>query len=159
MPRPQTDVEHLWRDVQPVVDEELHQLPDDYRAAVVLCYLEGKTNAEAAEVLGWPVGTVKSRLARARTLLRSRLARRGVTITPAVLGAALAGKAAIAVPAELVEATVRNAALVAAGRPTTTKAYLLAEGILKSMLVTRLKIATAVLLALGAFLLGVTVLV
>ena len=40
---------------------------------VILSYLEGKTNEEVAELLHWPVGTVKGRLSRARDLLRSRL--------------------------------------------------------------------------------------
>jgi hypothetical protein len=152
MLRARADVEHLWQDVQPVVDEELQRLPDDDRTAVVLCYLEGKTNAEAARLLGWPVGTVKTRLARARTLLRARLARRGVTITSDLLSAALAGKASAAVPLELIKATVESAALLAAGRSEATEALLLAEGFLKATLATRLKIATALLLALGAIL-------
>lgn len=69
-----------------VVDEELGRLPDPYRAAFVLCCLEGLTNAEAARELGCPVGTVDSRLHAARTRLRARLARRG--FAPAVLATA-----------------------------------------------------------------------
>ena len=51
-----------------VIDEELGRLPDSFRAAVVLCDLEGKTHKEAAALLGVPVGTVSSRLVRAGTV-------------------------------------------------------------------------------------------
>jgi RNA polymerase sigma factor (sigma-70 family) len=60
--------------------EEIDRLPATYRSAVVFCYLEERTNEEAAAALRWPVGTVKSRLARARELLRARLTRRGFTL-------------------------------------------------------------------------------
>ncbi len=53
-------------------------MPERYRAAVVLCYLEGQTCESAARQLGWPVGTVKSRLARGRKRLLGRLIHRGL---------------------------------------------------------------------------------
>jgi RNA polymerase sigma factor (sigma-70 family) len=69
-----------WRDLRPVLDEEIARLPEKYRAAFVLCYLEGRTNEEAAIQLGCPKGTILSRLARGREWLRSRLTRRGVAL-------------------------------------------------------------------------------
>ena len=48
----------------------------------MLCYLEGLTHAEAAHQLGWPVGTVESRLARARERLKERLTARGAGRRP-----------------------------------------------------------------------------
>ena len=63
---------------RPVLYEELNRLPDRYRLPIVLCYLEGKTNEQAAAQLHWPVGTVKGRLWRARSQLRDRLSRRGL---------------------------------------------------------------------------------
>ena len=67
-------------------DEELRRLPEGYRSALVLCYLEGHTRDEAAGRLGWSLGTLKRRLERGRALLRQRLERRGYTL-PAVLTA------------------------------------------------------------------------
>ena len=70
-----------------VLHEELGRLPERYRAPVVLCDLEGTTHERAARDLGWPIGTVKSRLTRARDLLRDRLRRRGFAPTAAPLAA------------------------------------------------------------------------
>ena len=58
---------HGWIELRPVLHEEVNRLPEKYRVPVILCYLEGKTNEEAAELLQWPVGTVKGRLSRAAT--------------------------------------------------------------------------------------------
>jgi RNA polymerase sigma-70 factor (ECF subfamily) len=65
------------------------RLPDKYRIPVILSYLEGRTNAQVAEFLQWPVGTVKGRLFRARRMLRARFLRRGLALFPACLALAL----------------------------------------------------------------------
>jgi RNA polymerase sigma factor (sigma-70 family) len=100
-----------WKELRPVLHEEVNRLPDKYRIPVILSYLEGKTNEEVAEQLRWPVGTVKGRLSRARDLLRSRLTQRGLALSAAFLITALSrGRVfAEAVPADLVRRTVRFA--------------------------------------------------
>jgi len=88
------------RELVAAVDEELARLPETYRAAVVLCCLDGLSQDEAARRLGCSPGALRGRLARGRERLRAQLARRGVALA-AGLGAVLVGDAAPAVPPAL----------------------------------------------------------
>jgi DNA-directed RNA polymerase specialized sigma24 family protein len=102
----------------PILFEEIGRLPDKYRIPLVLCYLEGKTNEQAAQHLGCPPGTVFSRLARARERLRLRLTRRGLTLSTAALAASLVGlseQASAAVPQLLKATTIQGALRFGAG--------------------------------------------
>src|SRR5262245_33865541 len=76
--RPADDLTHS--ELRAALDEEIHRLPEKYRAPVVLCCLEGKTHEQVARELRWPKSSVTARLARARELLRPLLARRGVAV-------------------------------------------------------------------------------
>ena len=97
-------------ELRSVIDEEIRRLPERYRVPLVLCHMEGLRHDEVAHRLGCPVGTVESRLSRAREQLRSRLARRGLAPTASVMGAILRPHCAAVVGPPLVEATLRAAA-------------------------------------------------
>jgi RNA polymerase sigma factor (sigma-70 family) len=148
-PEDQSPGELAWRELQAMLDEELNRLPEKYRTPFVLCCLTGKSKSEAAAELGWKEGTVSSRLAQARKLLQSRLARRGVSLSALLSGLAItAHGAAAAVPAELLART-RALAFAVGDAPASGAPALLAEGVLRGMTLTRLKATAALLILAG----------
>jgi RNA polymerase sigma factor (sigma-70 family) len=152
--------EVLWRDLRPVLDEEVARLPEKYRRPFVLCYLEGHTNEQAARLLGCPTGTVLSRLARGRERLRQRLARRGLVLSGGLLTALLSNAAAeAALPAALVKVVVKAAIPWAAGKAAaglvSARAAAWTAGVLQAMFLTKLKIALAAVLVVALAATGV----
>jgi RNA polymerase sigma factor (sigma-70 family) len=142
-------------DLAEFLDHELSRLPDKYHTPIVLCELEGRTHGEAAERLGWPVGTVSGRLSRAKSMLAKRLTRRGLSLAGGSLAVLLAQHPATAsagVPAALLTATLKAASLVAAGQAVpvavgSAKVAALTKEVLKAMFLSRIRTITVALLA------------
>jgi RNA polymerase sigma factor (sigma-70 family) len=159
IPAPTTTDPTDWHDVRPVLDDEVSRLPQRYRSVFVLCCLEDKTNEEAARELGVPIGTVLSRLSRARARLRSRLTRRGVTLTAGALTVAgWSAQASAAVPACLVVSTMKAALLgtaehAAAAGVITAQAATFTKGALHAMWISKLQ-TTVTALVLSVALIG-----
>jgi RNA polymerase sigma factor (sigma-70 family) len=144
-----------WDDGDAVVCEELQRLPVRYRAAIMLCDLEGLTQERAAAVLGWPAGTMRSRLARGRQRLRDRLTRRGLAPTVVPVLPWLAGDGILRdVPATLAQTTTQTA-MHLVGNPaalaTIASVGSLTEGALRIMFWNKLKLITAGILASALF--------
>jgi RNA polymerase sigma factor (sigma-70 family) len=130
-----------------VLHEELDRLADCYRAPLILCYLQDFTHAEAARHLGWPIGTVATRVARGQDRLRDRLIRRGIMLPSGGLIAAFTAVPASALPSGLVTDTTRA---IATGTELSTSVQHLAQGALSVMKHTKMWPAAAVIVTLAA---------
>jgi RNA polymerase sigma factor (sigma-70 family) len=147
--------EVAWRELRPLLDAAIEHLPEKYRAAVILCDLQGKTHREVAEQLGCPVGTVSTRVKRARQLLRKRLAHHGLILPAGALGVTLSSHAFAAIPAPLTASTLRAASLLmsnpdGAAGILSARVVELIEGANKAMLMSRFKIVALLALMGGA---------
>jgi RNA polymerase sigma factor (sigma-70 family) len=117
-----------------ILHEELERLPETYRNALILCYLEGLPRDEAAHRLGWTLNELRGRLERGRARLRACLEKRGVTLSAGLLAAF----GVTAVPSRLVASAVTGAA-----RPSARVAALATTGW------SGLKVASALAIAAG----------
>jgi RNA polymerase sigma factor (sigma-70 family) len=148
------------RDREDALHEEIDRLPEKYAVAVVLCYLEGVSHERAARILDLPVATVKSRLRRARELLRGRLARRGLAFSGGLVLADTGSKAAgAALPVALVDSTVRAAVAALMGQAAALEVISastaqLTEEVIKTMFLTKLKIIPVALFVVCALAAG-----
>ena len=133
--RDETSRDEDWR---VPLHEEVARLPERFRLPVVLCYLEGKTHAQAAFELRSGEATVRRRLAAARELLRSRLTRRGVAFASGGLFAALQREASAAVPPCWIDALTQLAGRLAAGEAAVRVAVSAAPARLAETLVRSL---------------------
>jgi RNA polymerase sigma factor (sigma-70 family) len=132
----------LWREE---LDAALASLPAMLREAIVLRYLEGRSQQEAAQIAGCPQGTLGWRAMEGLNRLKALLSRRGVVVTSAVLVALLAGEAQAAVPSALL-GSLKLSALAAGG----TGAAALAQSVAKGLLWIKIKLCLAAAAALAA---------
>jgi RNA polymerase sigma factor (sigma-70 family) len=155
---------HTSDELTAAIHEELDRIPEGYRAVIVLCCLEGLTHVQAARQLGWPLGTVQSRLARGRQRLRARLARRGLDPSAAVglLPFSPEGARVLLSPS-LAASTVRVALTLGGTQALATgivpvAVINLARGAMSTMFVSKLTtIGTAALIAAGFIAAGAAV--
>jgi RNA polymerase sigma factor (sigma-70 family) len=144
---PPDDAYHL--DLRPLLHEELDRLPGKFRDVIVLCHLEGKSHEEAARLLRWPIGTVSSRLSRGRRLLRSRLERRGLEVSSAMISANWLAGTPATVASPLLESTVAAAIGPATAPAVSALALSLTQGVLRTMWLRKLRTITLAVLLIG----------
>ena len=131
-----------WSDLEPHIDAALAELPDELRSVIVLCYLQGKTQQEAAEVIGADRSTVSRHLQKGVDELRRRLEKAGVALSIAALVGCLGQGTAQAAPPALT-AALGKIAVAGVGKAAAASGVPVAAGLLST---TSAKLATTALL-------------
>jgi RNA polymerase sigma factor (sigma-70 family) len=154
LPELEAPSDTAWRELSAVLDEELLRLPERLREPLLLCYLNGATQDEAARQLCWSLRTLRRRLEQGRELLRQRLIRRGVTLSGALLAATVAPPATAALPAGIVAATSRVALEYATpsgvlAAPASVEVLALADWAIAGLAGGRLKLAVVITVSLA----------
>jgi len=154
--------EDLWAGLRPELDRALDGLPELYRVPLILHHLEGRTQEEAAALLGVRTGTLSARLARAREMLRERLGSRGAVCSTTLLVGLLPERALAALPGSFAASTAKAAALAAAGKAAaaglvSAQAAALTEGVLKAMFWIKVKLVAGIVIAVAVVGAGVPV--
>ena len=149
------DEEVTCREMRSVFDEELTRLPDKWRQPLVLCYLEGRTQEEAAKQLGWSKNTLRRRLEEARARLGVRLRARDAA-WPAAFAAVLVSDAvsSASLRPKLIGATVEAVASIStkvapATGVVSANVAALSEGVFHTMTLTKLTAFGVVVLAMA----------
>jgi RNA polymerase sigma factor (sigma-70 family) len=148
-----------WGELRGVLDDELGKMDRSYRAPLILCLLEGRTQDEAAQQLGWSKSTLRRRLERGRSLMQRRLTRRGITLSAGLATAWLAESASSAsVPMFLAKSTVLGAVGYGTGQAIQggigPQVVVLTKGVLQAMLFSKLQFASVLFLAMSMLVLG-----
>jgi RNA polymerase sigma factor (sigma-70 family) len=145
-----------WRELLRVLDEELQRLPERYRLPLLLCYLEGQTQDEAAKQLGLSLSTLRRRLEKGRESLRARMTRRGATLGAGLFASFLIASAArAALTAELRQAVLTGAMAAINGLTVSSSAWMLAEGGMRLATIYKICLWSALAVAMGGVAAGV----
>jgi RNA polymerase sigma factor (sigma-70 family) len=149
------------RELRVLVHEELYRLPEKYRAPLLLCYWEGKTQDEAAGQLGISAGSFKKRMERARNLLGSRLVGRGLVPSAALLAVlfsenGLRAAASAALTQSIARAAVAFATGKAASAGASAVAATLAKGAIRAMNLSKWVTSIALMVLVGGLGIGLS---
>ena len=154
------DKDSTSNDLAELLHREVNRLPQTYRAAIVLCHMEGRSYAVAACQLGLTEDAVRGRLARARDILRDRLSRREAMLGSGLIVTDLPRRTLAAVLPGLSKATIRasmgiTTSATGSGGVISARVVHLSKGVLRNMLVTKLKAVACVVLLVGSATIGV----